>query len=139
MNILRRMALLALFALPVEPAAAWGDEGHKIVGQIATHFLQPAVRQQVIAMLAADPDPLTAHDFVSATTWADRFRDSDRNGSQIHYLQTRQWHFTDIELADGNEDSACFGHPVIPPTLPASQGPAKNCAVDRVAQYVAAL
>jgi len=57
-------------------------------------------------MLAADPDNLTAHDIAAGATWADRYRDSDRNGSRQHYEQTRQWHFVDVELADPGLDRA---------------------------------
>ena len=36
------------------PAGAWGDEGHEIVGLIAEHYLTPAVRARVRALLAND-------------------------------------------------------------------------------------
>lgn len=139
MNRVFRSAVLVTLAFLPFRVAAWGDEGHKIVGEIATHFLQPTVRQKIYTMLAADTDPLTPHDFVSSTTWADRFRDSDRSGSQVHFLQTRQWHFTDIEITDGNEDSACFGHPAVPHGTPASEGPPADCAADKVEQFASEL
>ena len=130
--------LAGLLSMP-GAAFAWGNEGHEIVGQIATHFLKPAVRQRVFAMLAADPDPLTAHDFVSETTWADRFRDSDRNSTKVHFNQTHQWHFVDIELTGADIDTACFGHPPVPPTTVASLGPPADCAVDKIDQFAAEL
>jgi hypothetical protein len=120
-------------------AFAWGNEGHETVGEIATHFLEPVVRQKVMAMLAADTDKLTAHDFVSETTWADRFRDSDRGGTQVHYLATRNWHFVDTELSDANIDTACFGHPAIPAGKVASLGPANDCVVDKINEFATEL
>lgn len=57
-------------------------------------------------MLAGDSDRLTDHDFVSETTWADRFRDSDRNAIKKHFLGTRQWHFVDIEITQSSVRSA---------------------------------
>jgi len=132
------IALGGLSVLPA-PCLAWGDEGHEIVGQIATHYLLPAVRQRVFALLAADPDKLTAHDFVSETTWADRFRDSDRHSTKIHYDQTHLWHFVDIELADANLDAACFSHPPLPSGTVASLGPAQDCVVDKIDEFAAEL
>ena len=36
-------------------------------------------------ILSADTDDLTGHDIADATIWADRYRDSDRHGSQQRY------------------------------------------------------
>jgi len=36
----------------------------------------------VTALLAADADTLTGHDFASAATWADKYRDANINGSR---------------------------------------------------------
>jgi len=105
------LALLACFlALHPRPALAWGDEGHEIIALVAERFLDPAVREKIAAMLAADPDNLTAHDIASEATWADRYRDSDHSGNRQHYEQTWRWHFVDIELDDPNLDTACFSH-----------------------------
>ena len=49
-----------------------------------------------VMMLAADPDNLTKHDIASEATWADKYR--DENNRQDHYEQTKNWHFTDIEI-----------------------------------------
>jgi hypothetical protein len=141
-NYVRRFALALVvgsFVLTPQSALAWGDEGHKIIALVADRFLNPAVRDKVAAMLAADPDPLTAHDIASAATWADRYRDSDRNGSRQHYAQTRDWHFVNVELNDPNLDLACFGHPALPPGAVASNGPAQACIVDKINQFVTEL
>src|SRR4051812_46163207 len=100
--LLHRLTLLASL-LPVcitaaAPVLAWGDEGHRVVGQMALPLLTPQARAQVDALLAADADTLTAPDFVSRTTWADRWRDSDRNGTKVRYNATEAWHFADVEL-----------------------------------------
>jgi hypothetical protein len=122
-------------ALGSRPALAWGDEGHEIIALVAERFLDPAVREKVTAMTAADPDNLTAHDIASEATWADRYRDSDRRGGREHYTQTRNWHFVDIELDHPNLDNACFGHPPLPVGTLASNGPAQACVVDKVEQF----
>ena len=118
---------------------AWGDDGHKIVAQIARSLLDPAVRTRVDQLLNADNDALTAKDMVSRALWADRFRDSDRNTTKQRFNATRRWHFVDIELQVPSFDAACFGHPGLPGGLAASVGPAKSCVADKIDQFVAEL
>ena len=120
-------------------ATAWGDEGHEIIALVAEQYLDPATRSEMGAMLAADTDSLTAHDIVSEATWADRYRDSDRDGVRQRYEGTREWHFIDIELDSPNLDWACYGHPRLPAEVPASSGPAKACVVDKIEQFRAEL
>jgi hypothetical protein len=62
----------------LNPALAWGDEGHEIVALIAERYLNAAARAKVILLLAGDTDTLTDHDIASVATWADKYRDSDR-------------------------------------------------------------
>lgn len=129
------LGLVILAALP-RPAAAWGDEGHAVVALVAQSFLEPAVRKQVDALLAADTDNLAAHDIASAATWADRYREANIDGSRA---RTRQWHFTDIEITAPDLDQACFSHPALPPGAVASNGPAADCVVDKIEQFAAEL
>ena len=123
--------------LVLSPAAkAFGDEGHQVVALIAEHYLTPDVRHKVFAMLAADTSGLTAaRDIASEATWADRFRDSDRNTTRQRFLQTRQWHFVDVEIASPDPAAACFGHPPLPQGVAASAGPAEACVVDKIVQF----
>jgi hypothetical protein len=126
-------------ALLPRQAEAWGDRGHEIIALIAEQYLKPTTRAEVVAMLGADHDNLTAHDIASEATWADRYRDSDRNGSGERYRHTRQWHFVNIELDNPNLDKACFGHPQSTAGAPASRGPADACIVDKIDQFAAEL
>jgi hypothetical protein len=103
---------------------------------MAQSRLDPVARRNVDALLAADTDTLTAPDIADAATWADKFRDSDRNGARQH---TRQWHFVDLELSGPDLDRACFGRPVLRPGTPASGGPAQDCVVDKIDQFAAEL
>jgi hypothetical protein len=140
--VLRRgfLALLStVLVIPTPSLFAWGDEGHEIAGVIAYARLTPAVKKKVDALLAADKDNLTAPDFVSRTTWADKYRDSDRHSTKIRYDATRNWHFVDIEIADGDIASACNHHPKLPLGIAASAGPAKHCLVDKIDQFIAEL
>jgi hypothetical protein len=127
--------LLPLCFLAGSPAWAWGDEGHRIIGRIALALLTPQARAQADALLAADTNTLTAADFVSRTTWADRWRDSDRATTKIRYNGTQAWHFVDIELTVPNLAVACFGFPALPSGTPASAGPPQDCVVDKVKQF----
>jgi hypothetical protein len=90
-------------------------------------------------MLVCDTDSLTAHDIASESMWADKYRDSDRNGIGERYRRTRQWHFVDIELDGPNLKQACHNHRRLPPGTLASRGPADACIVDKIDQFEAEL
>jgi hypothetical protein len=130
---------LALAVTAPHPAFAWGDEGHEIIALIVAHYLDPAARAKIAMLLAADTDTLTGHDIASEATWAEKYRDSDRETTKIRYEGTRLWHFVDIEVAEPNLASACFGHPPLPPGVPASKGPPRACVVDKIDQFAAEL
>lgn len=129
----------ALVTLPGPAAWAWSDPGHEIVAAIAYARLTHAARAKADALLAADTDKLTAADFVSRATWADRWRDADRDSTRVQYEATRQWHYVNIQIDGGSLDVACRGHPPLPAGTPASQGPAAACVVDKVGQFAAEL
>jgi hypothetical protein len=132
-------ALFAVVLIKPHQATAWGDEGHKVIALLAEHYLDPPVRAKVASLLAADIDTLTDHDIASEATWADKYRDSDRDATKIRYQATRQWHFVDIELTQPDLVAACFGHPPLPPGVPASKGPPQACVVDKINQFAAEL
>src|SRR5262249_33612830 len=129
-------SLSSMLVLP-QQAFAWGDEGHMTVAQIAEHYLQTAVKAKITAMLAADTDGLTKHDFASEATWADKYRDADER--RAHYEATENWHFVDLEITEPNLNKACFGRLALPDGVVASDGPAKACAIDKINQFVAEL
>lgn len=138
-RVLSAFVFLALAVMVPCPAFAWGDEGHEIIALIAEHYLDPAARAKVGMLLATDIDTLTTHDIASEATWADKYRDSDRDTTRVRYEGTRLWHFVDIELAQPNLASACFGHPPLPPGIPASKGPPRACVADKIDQFAAEL
>jgi S1/P1 Nuclease len=127
--ILGLMAGCASVAL-AGPAAAWGDTGHKVTAILAYQRLTPKAKAQVDALLAADTDTLTPKDFPSRATWADKYRTSHRN--------TANWHFVDIEINNPDIKAACFNFPPLGGTL-ASAGPANDCVVAKLTQFVAEL
>lgn len=121
-------------------ARAWGDEGHRVVAVIAEHFLDPHVRDAVIQLLASDDSELVPDtSMASEALWADRFRDSDRDGDRVRYEGTRQWHYVDIELDSPSPRRACGGDPHLPAGTLASRGPAAACVIDKIDQFEAEL
>jgi hypothetical protein len=123
----RGLAVVAAMSALSFPAVAlaWGYEGHEVVAAIARGYLTPQARMRVDQMLAADQDTLTAHDMLDEATWADSYRNSHK--------ETGTWHFVDIELDHPDLKEACFGFPASGPT--ASQGPARDCIVDKLAEF----
>jgi S1/P1 Nuclease len=97
------------------PAAAWGDLGHRVTAIIAYRHLTPAAKTRVDALLAVDADPLTAADFASRATWADKYRNAHR--------ETAPWHYADIEIDRPDLQSAC----------------AQGCIVEKIAEFDAEL
>jgi hypothetical protein len=142
---LMRRATIILTMLTIAHAGmagsawAWGDQGHAIVGIIASHYLTPTVKRKVVLMLAADPDNLTGHSIANETVWADRFIDSDRSTTKVRYNQTRSWHFVDIELHAPDLNAACFGHLPLPMGTLASLGGPDACVVDKIIEFAAEL
>jgi hypothetical protein len=126
-----------MLAIQPQAASAWGDDGHKVVALIAEHYLTPAARKQVDALLSADTDPLTQHDIASEATWADRWRDA--NHRKDNYDATKRWHFVDLEITDPDMTEACYGRKPLPPGTPASIGDKNACIVDKIGQFAAEL
>jgi nuclease S1 len=137
--VLASSVLAAAVGASAAPAFAWGDEGHRIIGLIADHFLEPQVRARVESILAGDASHLTGKDIADECTWADEYRDSDRNASRKHYLETHDWHFVDLELHDPDLASACHGQLGRPGPMVASHGPSRDCVVNKIDQFAAEL
>ncbi len=138
-NVLCGMAAAGALCLSSAPAHAWGDEGHEVIALIADHYLEPRVRERVQAILDGDDSDLTGRDIAHEATWADKYRDSDRHSTKQRYERTHSWHFVDLELDRADEDSACFGHPQLPPGTQASAGPARDCVIDKIDEFAAEL
>lgn len=81
------IALMLVFNLPAK-TFAWGNEGHKIVANIATRLLTPQARNQVEDILASNES------LVSVALWADSIR-GEEPGKRP---ETPNWHFVSIPL-----------------------------------------
>ena len=138
-GVLCRFACVVAICFASAPAFAWGDEGHEVIGLIADDSLDPAVRARVQSILAGDTTQLTPQDIAHEATWADKYRDSDRNGTKVRYNQTRNWHFADLELEGPDLNAACFGRPQLASGTDASLGPAEDCVIDKIDEFTVEL
>lgn len=76
---------VALFSIAFASRAfSWGDDGHRIVGDIAWRFLQPETREEVSGLLLGAGESNLAE----ASTWADRIRSDDSYdwAAPLHYI-----------------------------------------------------
>lgn len=68
-------------------ATAWGQNGHRIIGQIALKHLTPVAREKVLKLLSGDKLP-------EVTTWADEMRS---NPSEFWQKQSPRWHYISLD------------------------------------------
>ena len=106
---------LALAMITAGAARAWGDLGHEVTALVAYRHLLPQARARLDALLSSDTDPLTAPDFASRATWADKYRNAHR--------ETAAWHFVDIEIDQPDLANAC----------------AQDCVVNKIDEFTAEL
>lgn len=76
-------ALLCMGA--ISTAAAWGQLGHGMVGELAQRHLDPRASAEVAALLAGEPEPTLA----GVAMWADDLRNSDPE----RFKATSRWHY----------------------------------------------
>jgi hypothetical protein len=127
---------VGLTILRPETGHCWGDQGHEIIGLIAEHYLEPTVRSRAVTLLAQDASGLTRGTGIAEeATWADKFRDSDRDTTRRNYLGTREWHYVNIELDRPDLEEACFRHPALTRGSKASEGPADDCILDKIGEF----
>src|SRR5438045_2459988 len=84
--------VLSLMILALFPArtVAWGNDGHRIIAQIATERLSNDTRRAINELLRK------GETLESISTWADQ--------TKLQRPDTRAWHFVDIPLGDSNYD-----------------------------------
>jgi S1/P1 Nuclease len=139
--------LLICASLYASQAWAWGDMGHEVIANIAYSRLTASTQAKVDKILAADNSKLTAPDFASRATWADKYRDADRNSSKVQYNATRAWHFTDIALDLDSQssntladlDEPCHQFPALANGVVASKGPNSDCVISKLEQFASEL
>lgn len=133
---LRLSAVATLLALFPAAAHAWGDDGHRIIGRAAEQLVSPQVAARVRAILATDDSGLVRDTSIAEEgTWADKYRDSDRQGARVRYNATGPWHYVDIEFDHPLLDEACYHFPALAAGQVASDGPARDCIAHKIEQF----
>lgn len=79
------LTILVITILAPHKALAWGEEGHKIVAQIAQDHLLPTTRANIKALTGSGAS------IVSMATWADKYR--------LSHPETKRWHTVGIPLS----------------------------------------
>jgi hypothetical protein len=93
---------LGLVSMTYTPQAqAWGQNGHRIIGQIAFNHLTPIAREKVLALLSGDLLP-------EVTTWADEMRS---NPDTFWRKDSPKWHYMSIDKwSDFKPNEYAFPH-----------------------------
>jgi hypothetical protein len=85
--MIRALTLALLLLLPID-ALAWGPLGHRLVALLALDELDPAVRRDIDALLAGEPDPTLP----GIANWADELRANDPDLGK----KSAKWHYVNI-------------------------------------------
>lgn len=83
--------ILLAFLIPVQNVFAWGQKGHRIIGEIAYHHLTKKAKKNIDKILGING-------LVYWGNWADEIR------SDTIYANAYDWHFQDLD--EGMTDSA---------------------------------
>ncbi|HEU4903998.1 MAG TPA: S1/P1 nuclease [Flavisolibacter sp.] len=95
MKTLKRIVLLSVFFTVPFFAMAWGVLGHRIVGEIADHYLTTKARAEIQKILGTESMAISSN-------WAD-FIKSD---SSFNYLNS--WHYVNLEKGLSREQVLTF-------------------------------
>jgi hypothetical protein len=109
--ILPVLALLASLS-GAGPVLAWGEKGHRIVGEMAQRQLTAPARAEVARLLAGEAEPTLA----GVAYWADEVRKHDAERGP----RTERWHFVNLPRGCGFDAARdCPGGNCIVAALPA--------------------
>jgi S1/P1 Nuclease len=108
----RLVAAIAIFLLlpPHRQAWGWGNEGHRIIADVAWDHLSDATRERLRQFLGDN-------DLASISTWADDIRSARP--------ETGPWHYVDIPSDSGG--------------YKAKDCPGDNCVVAKITQFARVL
>lgn len=87
-------ALASLSLIVSSPALAWGQNGHRIIGEIAENRLSERTQAQIDLILSGE-------DLAEVSTWADEERS---NPSEFWQKQAGPWHYVTIPAGTNYED-----------------------------------
>lgn len=108
------MRFLLLLLLLMLPARAWGEQGHRVVGQIAYENLTPGARAQVDRFLQAGLPTLRGpfETLAMACVWPDVVRSGGKLARYNHPI----WHYSSMPFPDGVKNT---GQPIQGELVPA--------------------
>ena len=90
------LAIGLILCASAPTAFAWGEEGHRMVGDIASRYLTPLARQRITALLAndrfADGQSSDRRTLGQVAYWADEIKDYEWG------RRKRRWHYDDISF-----------------------------------------
>ncbi len=96
--VLLLLAFSLSFLAATNDALAWGEEGHRMVGEIASRYLTASAQKQIKALLEydllADGEPSGRQSLAEVASWADEIRDYDRTKAR------RTWHYDNVPLCE---------------------------------------
>jgi len=98
---MKKGLLLLVAIIAALPSSAWGPEGHRIVAEVAYHYMSKKAIKQVDKVLGK-------HGMVYWSTWADEIR------SDTIYPNSYDWHFQDLEagMSDAEVADVLTNYPV---------------------------
>ncbi len=90
------VAFMLGLCLPAQTALAWGEEGHRMVGEIASRYLAPETAREIAELLAhdrlADGERSHRRALGEVASWADEIKDYPWGRAR------GSWHFDDIPV-----------------------------------------
>ncbi len=85
-----------IFSSFTSTAMAWGHEGHKIVAEVAEHYLNATAKEKITRLLAS----IDKRSIAEIASWADTYRRT--------HPETGPWHYVDIPLDATKYDSSKY-------------------------------
>lgn len=103
------LTLLLLALLSPSPAVVWGEQGHRLVCEIALRRLTPAGRALVESIRAGDPSP--GDSFAGSCLWADEVRNTTHTYTYYYHFINIPPHTTGVSLQRDCGDPARYCAP----------------------------
>jgi len=99
----RILASMLALCLPAQNALGWGEEGHRMVGEIASRYLAPAAAGEIAELLEhdrlADGERSHRRTLGEIASWADEIKDYPWGQAR------RAWHYDNIPVCGAADRS----------------------------------
>ena len=124
-----RPFLAIILLMSALPAAAWWDEGHKVIARIAAEHLTPKARSEVAALLEVENSTRAIADgLANASIWADQIKTDGSNAN---------WHVLNLAWQDNRSNllARCDGGNCLTARLRSFAGELKADSTDEDAPW----